>query len=446
MPGPEQLELIDASPSKEFFISMITRDITVVDSILDLVDNAVDKIIERTSINVMAKVLEGSKVNSLKGSRISVEVSESTFEITDNSGGISVTEARESAFRFGNPSERGASRGLSVYGIGMKRAFFKLGNHISMESRTPEDFFRVEIPVQAWEREDHWDFRFAAHGKNVDPSSVTGTRIRITELHGEVANQFAELSFRQRLCDRIAITYSLFLKAGLLIEVNGRRLNPTLPVFATDLITPARRRFELDGVDILVLAGVTPRTDRTQRGWYAFCNGRMVAEADKTALTGWGRGDYPQWHTKYGHFLGFVAFTSEDVRRLPWTTTKRGLVEDLAAYREAVREMQTQGRPVLDFLNRLYPGDVDADIMLQREVMGGSHSSAMDSLPKTDSAFRVKRLERIEEKDPIVNVQFRRKNSDLERIRKYFPKLANSGAGKIASYALDYFMNRECPK
>src|SRR5207249_8638321 len=53
--------------------------------------------------------------------------------------GIPIDEARESVFRFGSTSKETGTLGLSVFGIGMKRAFFKLGRMIAMRSRTEDE-------------------------------------------------------------------------------------------------------------------------------------------------------------------------------------------------------------------------------------------------------------------------------------------------------------------
>ncbi|MEO8218994.1 MAG: ATP-binding protein [Acidobacteriota bacterium] len=114
----------DATPSKSFFIDMLTRDISVADAILDLVDNAVDKAVELEELDVTA-LLYGHQATSIAGRRIDISLSPDEFRIEDTCGGIALEEAEETVFRFGNPEERGADFGLSVYGIGMKRAFFK---------------------------------------------------------------------------------------------------------------------------------------------------------------------------------------------------------------------------------------------------------------------------------------------------------------------------------
>ena len=105
---PSLSEKIYASPSKSFFIDMITRDLTITDCILDMLDNSVDKAVEIAKVDVMKTLLGKGKVGSLKGKIISLKISKDKFEITDNCGGISIKEAKNTVFRFGNPDDREA--------------------------------------------------------------------------------------------------------------------------------------------------------------------------------------------------------------------------------------------------------------------------------------------------------------------------------------------------
>src|SRR5215471_4128171 len=49
-----------ASPSKAFFIEMLTRDITLSDCVLDLVDNAIHRLIVETGLDVSEHLFAGS--------------------------------------------------------------------------------------------------------------------------------------------------------------------------------------------------------------------------------------------------------------------------------------------------------------------------------------------------------------------------------------------------
>ena len=108
---------------------MITRDLGIIDCILDLVDNALDKAVESQELDVMTILTNGASNKKATKCLISMTLSDQSFRIDDTCGGISIEEAKNKMFLFGDSSLRSAGAGLSVYGIGMKRAFFKLGPH-----------------------------------------------------------------------------------------------------------------------------------------------------------------------------------------------------------------------------------------------------------------------------------------------------------------------------
>jgi hypothetical protein len=94
---PEKAELhpdiVNARPTKEFFISMLTKDIELSRSIIDLVDNALDG----------ARRLR--KNQDYDGLVVKIEATRQHFKVEDNCGGIDIDLAREVAFRF--PSDCG---------------------------------------------------------------------------------------------------------------------------------------------------------------------------------------------------------------------------------------------------------------------------------------------------------------------------------------------------
>lgn len=441
-------DIVRGRPSKAFFIDMITRDLSITDCILDLIDNAVDKAVETRRADVMKTLMEDGPASSLADASVELNISPTRFVIEDTCGGISVDEARSTVFLFGNPEERGAVTGLSVYGIGMKRAFFKLGRRIVIDSTTSTDWFQIDINVEEWQArgDENWDFEFTAKGPpNGGPNRAPGTRIEIRHLHPEVAERFRQVSFVRQLEEKLSMAYSLFAKAGLRVSVNGRAIEVMLPLIGTNKkVTPARKLFTHDGVDILIVAGVTPKDDRTPRGWYIFCNGRMVLEADRSAVTGWGSG-LPKWHTKYGHFVGYVYFRSNDVRKLPWTTTKQNIMVESPVYQAALAEMQIQSRPVLNYLNDLYPGEVEPEGVAERELLEGVKKVEIDQVPRSDAVFRVDLgRDRDAEQDAEVSIQYRKKQSEVDLIRKCCAKLRQASARKIGEYTFDYFVNQEC--
>ena len=88
------IERANALPAKEFFISMLTRDISLGDCILDLLDNSVDGA-RRSSPD--------ADPNRLSGFYVHLRLDSQEFEIEDNCGGIPLADAREYAFQFRAP-------------------------------------------------------------------------------------------------------------------------------------------------------------------------------------------------------------------------------------------------------------------------------------------------------------------------------------------------------
>ena len=111
-----------ANPKKAFFVSMITRDITLEDSVLDLIDNSVDSAWRSEGSRPMAL---GDDAN-LSRYKISIFASPEQFSIKDNCGGMTRKDAVYHAFSFGRSgSVQHDEYSIGVYGIGMKRAAFK---------------------------------------------------------------------------------------------------------------------------------------------------------------------------------------------------------------------------------------------------------------------------------------------------------------------------------
>lgn len=442
-------------PSKAFFVDMITRDLTVDDSILDLIDNAIDAAVTRQAVNVMKVLTERpNESGGFQHAKVHIEINADNdrFVIRDSCGGISIDEARKTVFRFGNPQERPPLGGLSVYGIGMKRSFFKLGRTISVRSETQAESFHIEIDVDEWtsKGDDDWDFRFSSVARLDEPPDAPGTTITISQLTEAARRRCRLAGFAGILREKIGSAYALFLAAGLEIEVDGQPATSKLPanVTAGEQIQPARQQFEYGSVDVLIIVGVSPRDDRRRHGWYVFCNGRMVLDADKTEVTGWvgGRG-LPKWHTKFGHFVGYLYFRSDDVHKLPWRTTKQGVVPDSAVYQRALAEMQVQARPVLGFLSKLYPGEIEADEIPEREGMRKEAAVSITKLPQDDATFRFTPSQpRPNRSETLISIQYKKKRGEIEHVKKCIDSLSSASARKVGEYAFDYLKAQECPE
>lgn len=357
----------DANPTKAFFVRMITRDITLEDCIFDLVDNSIDGAWELAG----GHPLSLDDQTDLTAYKISIRIAGDCFEISDNCGGITLDDAVDYAFTFGRKDEAETENfSIGVYGIGMKRAVFKLGSQIEIRS-TYEDnggssSFRVPINVEDWlaSGDDNWDFDI----DEAEDLEQKGVQITVSDLTESAKRSFESPRFIRNLRRSIARDYALHLHRGLVIEVQDEPISGwTIELRQGGEFNPMRAQFEEDiegeKVFVEVLAGmVAPPPDDSEpsddfdegqntSGWYVVCNGRIVLAADKTTLTGWGTEGWPQWHPQYTGFMGIIIFSSRRADLLPLTTTKRSVDETSAIYRQFRPKMRDATREWISYTN-----------------------------------------------------------------------------------------------
>jgi hypothetical protein len=165
----------------------------------------------------------------------------------------------------------------------------------------------------------------------------------------------------------------------------------------------------------------------------------MVLEADKTSLTGWGDG-MPNFHSKFNHFVGLVYFGSTDVRNLPWRTTKQGVEKEAPVYQVALSEMRVQSRPILDYLNTMYPAELEAVGVEERELLDSAQVLTLPSLSKGEATFEVTRPP--QKTRTHINIQYKRPRELVEMISSYLgdPTLP---ASRVGEHTFDYFIASE---
>lgn len=317
-----------ATPTKDFFIRMITRDISLRDCIVDLLDNSVDGA-RRTA---KARAIPNSPT-PLAGFEASIQLSNDRFVIADNCGGISLSDAIDYAFHFGRRKDAPADveGTIGLYGIGMKRAIFKIGREAHIESRHRDESFVVLVNVDEWEAREDWDFEIDP----LDKTDAIGTTIILDELYPTVATSFADPTFSHELIRMIARDYAFVVQQGFRVQVGGVQV----PDYAYRIkqsadLAPGVVEYLDDGVRVRIIAGLIEeldidvpddlRPDKTDRfGWYVVCNDRVIVAGNKTDHTVWGNAGFQVWHNQYNGFAGFLVLASDDPEKLPWTTTKR---------------------------------------------------------------------------------------------------------------------------
>ena len=348
--------IINGNPTKGFFIEMLTRDISIKDAIIDLLDNSIDG----------ASNIDKNDYSNLY---INLTINKNEFIVEDNCGGFSLEVAQKYAFRFGRPEEAPATTGtVGRFGVGMKRALFKMGKAFEVESKTDLDHFQVDVDVANWKnkqavhlnelheeiRTDDWNFNYTDITPDSSNLDNNGTYIKLSNLYEEVANLFDDESFLNDLENDIERILNFSLEKGIIITLNGKNLSKKgIYLLFSDKVKPYHFSGEENGVKYKVIAGLSYTGKPSVSGWYIYCNDRLVVESDTSDLTGWGVRSNVQFHPDYAMFRGVLFLDSEDTFKLPLTTTKKGIDATASIYKIARGKMEEGMNYVLSFLKQV---------------------------------------------------------------------------------------------
>ena len=354
-------KIVKATPVKSFFVEMLTRDIDLVDAILDLLDNCVDGILRQKG--------SSSDETPYKGFKAQIKFDENSFSISDNCGGIP-WDMHTYAFRMGKePKYRDRDLPtVGVYGIGMKRAIFKIGKQCSISTQNQNDCYEVNITSDWITEPDNWDL--PVKFKSTRPDKKDGTTIDIGELNEGIVEHFDKNNkvFIRELTKKVKTHYAFILVKGFEVEINGKPVvvRPTKLIF-DETIKPYIYHTEIEGVKVFLSVGFTKhipsqedvndeqkekRYSSEDAGWTIICNDRAVLYCDRTELTGWGEAGVPKYHTQFIAISGIVEFQSDDASKLPTTTTKRGIDASSSLYLKVKNRMRRGMKIFTNYTNK----------------------------------------------------------------------------------------------
>jgi hypothetical protein len=420
---------------------MLTRDITIADCILDLIDNSLDSA-WKTIGGAEHSIEQSDKLSSFN---IDITLDPNLFRIVDDCGGMPIEAAEGYAFNFG--AEEGAQEreySVGVYGIGMKRALFKIAQTISVKSTHGQGknaiSFEVPISVEAWlsERSGDWVFEII----DAEALESPGVDITATDLNPDVSSTFSDPAFAVSLRKTIAEDYMLAFQHGISMSVNGVSVVPDeMTLMTGDDFVPMRSEYTDGEATVTVIAGMRfappedaddPQSTRTQRpsGWTVLCNGRAVLKNDTTSLSGWGQG-LPKWHPQYAGFAGYVLFSSPDPSALPMTTTKRSVDASRGIYKRALDRMSRPTRVWIDYTNSRKSRTEEAE---QYES-----TTRPVTLDKIEAREETKLPALVSEKEQIANIAYARPVKQVRALAAALgAKSLNYRAVGIASFERAY--------
>ncbi|WP_211464744.1 ATP-binding protein [Collimonas silvisoli] len=467
MPPKSVSSTVPASPTKRFFIEMLTRDIELQDAILDLLDNCVDGIQRSHRGNL-------SVDQPYDGFWAQITFDDKKFEIADNCGGIPLSLAKKYAFMMGRPRDDDDSDipTVGMYGIGMKRALFKMGQSSKVTSQTDTEAFQVEIKPTWLTNDSDWNLPL---NLIASPFKETGTVIRIEHLRDGVSKILTDdgsSSFHKTLLDLIGQHFGFIIKKGFKVFVNQKEVicrQFTLLWSPED--TPEKNRIapfiykaRLNEVDIgLAIGFYTPmigsdeldeeqvtRRSKEDAGWTIICNDRVVVYNDKTRLTGWGEAGVPNYHSQFIGISGVVYFKSNDAWKLPVTTTKRGIDTSSEVYMY-IKDFMREG--LKKFTN--YTNTWKFDSETEKKISSGARSIPVEALlsiapdrnwtrvhNRADEQKLNLPLAMPLDQDPKKQIRFTRRLSEIATVSKYFFEESSASSAEVGEACFNHFYEK----
>ena len=429
-----QIGKIIAEPTKTLFISILTHDVDPLDCILDLIDNSIDSYTR----------------NGYSDKRqIKLKIGKQSFEIFDSCGGIDKETLEKEVFKFGVDEIKRDKPTLGLYGIGMKRALFKMGKKIYLETDDGSTHSVVNLDIDAWKTNEKWEMEFKYEDSSLN-GNLPYTNIKVNSLYPRISETFHLESFVNDLKKKVEITYSRFITKGIAIDVNEKSLEPfPLEVRYDDNFKPARHTEEYDDVKIDIICGISPgpgkRTEYKvgRRGWNVFCNDRLILVDDQSEETGWtGRdGQLLKYHPIFNDFTGFVFLSSNNPANLPLNTSKTGLNTGSHIYAYVLDKMISTAKPVTKYLSKKYSTQksesdaVDEDIQSTAQDQPESTNVSVSDLV-TDTKFTAP----AQQTPPLTTISYKKPKSLVEKVKGHTKIWSNKDVG-IETF--DYYVEIE---
>ena len=449
--------IVDATPVKSFFVEMLTRDIDLVDAILDLLDNCVDGILREKG--------NTSDIMPYDGYKAEIMFNKNSFSISDNCGGIPQT-LQKYAFRMGNARKEEDDNlpTVGVYGIGMKRAIFKIGQHCSILTQNNTDCYEVRI-TQEWIKDpNNWKLPVSDSSR----PEGDGTTIVISKLNKGIATRFGEggkEDFTREFTEKVQTHYAYIIDKGFEVEINGKLVEgkSTKLVF-NEKIKPYVYQTHVDGVIVFLSVGLKQRISYQEdandderedgyssedAGWTIICNDRAVLSNDRTELTGWGESGVPRYHTQFIAIAGIVEFHSNDPAKLPTTTTKRGVDASSPLFLQVKNKMREGMKLFTDYTNH-WKDDLEES---KRQVSLGK-PKALDEIKESVRTLKMnpvksgikgeqlkRKLPRPEPKEPTKKrIVYNKESDEIQKVQRYLFGDQQVNPSKIGEECFDIIL------
>ncbi|EMK3574109.1 ATP-binding protein [Escherichia coli] len=343
--------LIDTGVSSTFLEEALTKDITTLEAIFDLVDNSIDAARDWLILNNCQRGKDSLPL-SYSGFYVCIRIDEDSIRVLDNCSGIDRETLAKKALYTNKLSKH--EYGIGLYGIGLKRSMLKMGTTFSFYVDNGIEGFKSrfnnkgigggqETPVYA----------------DIVPSKGRQKSLFcVTDIKNEIKNDFHNPRWFDNAVREFSLRYAIYINKGFKIVLHHAKNNIRTDIsgIAPQLRTeckfpPTQEIIKFDNVDVIIETGIHseytfPEEEDYSRstnlkltdffGIYFSCNDRVIVSASTEKSHGW----RTKWHSEYNGYICWVKFVSKDAGKLPWNTAKTGLRTDSSLFLEVRERLQ----------------------------------------------------------------------------------------------------------
>ncbi|MDZ7922278.1 ATP-binding protein [Rhodoferax sp.] len=382
---------IKTGVNSNYLENTLTTDITVLESIFDLIDNSIDAARDHLISKNFERDIYGLPVD-YSGYKIIIRLGKKSISVLDNCLGMDESTLSLHAFRTADTSSH--KYGIGHYGLGLKRALLKFGRQFSMSSDNGSIAFKM-----------HFDSEMISGDKKLMAAAYSSSGHRktlfvVSEVKSNIQYEIQSQSWFENAIKVLKIRYAAYTAKGLRISISNSyfgacaRANGNLPTIRKNSkFTPISKPVKVEGVDVYIDSGVhgkyyfpaedgyslaMNKTLTDEFGLYFICNDRVIVSSSTANEHGW----KTKWHSEYNGFICIVRFVSEDPQKMPWNTLKTALKTDGRLFVQVRDELQPIADLYRQSVKKLYSTTALKN-PLSSGVNGGNSNESV-SLRKND--------------------------------------------------------------
>ena len=355
---------VKSGVNSDYLENTLTTDITVLESIFDLIDNSIDAARDHLVSKNFEHDIYGLP-NDYSKYRINIRLGKKSISVLDNCLGMHESTLSLHAFKTADTSSH--RYGIGHYGLGLKRALLKFGSKFAMSSDNGNIAFKMRFDSAMISG----DKKLMANAH--ESSGHRKTLFVVSEIKPSIRYEIQSQSWFENAIKMLKIRYAAYTEKGLKISISSSyfgeclRANGVLPTIRTNSkFKPISKPIQVEGVSIYIDSGIhgkyyfptedtyslsINKTLTDEFGLYFICNDRVIVSSSTANEHGW----KTKWHSEYNGFVCIVRFVSEDPQKIPWNTLKTALKTDGLLFVQVRDELQPIADLYRQSVKKLYP-------------------------------------------------------------------------------------------